>query len=35
MKITYSCCDKFFVISNDFKENLMGKGILDEKIVVV
>ena len=35
MKITYSCCDKFIVISNDFKENLMGKGILDEKIVVV
>ena len=35
MKITYSCCDKFIVISNDFKENLMAKGIPAEKIVVV
>lgn len=35
MKITYSCCDKFIVISNDFRENLISKGIPEEKIVVV
>lgn len=35
MKITYSCCDKFIVISNDFKDNLIAKGIPEEKIIVV
>ena len=35
MKITYACCDKFIVISNDFKENLITKGIPSEKIIVV
>lgn len=35
MKITYSCSDRFIVISEDFKKNLMEKGIPESKIDVV
>lgn len=35
MKITYACCDKIIVISQDFKQLLLEKGVPEEKIVVV
>lgn len=35
MKITYACCDKIIVISQDFKQLLLEKGVPKEKIVVV
>lgn len=35
MKITYACCDKFVVISNDFKTNMVAKGVPAEKIEVI
>lgn len=34
-KITYKYSDKIIVISEDFKKNLMEKGVPEEKIVVV
>lgn len=34
-KITYKYSDKIIVISEDFKRNLMEKGVPEEKIVVV
>lgn len=34
-KITYKYSDKIIVISEDFKNNLLGKGVPEEKIVVV
>ncbi len=35
MKITYACADKIIVISEDFKQLLLAKGVPEEKIVVV
>lgn len=35
MKITYACSDKIIVISQDFKQQLLEKGVSEEKIVVV
>ena len=35
MNITFSCCDKIIVISEDFRQNLLEKGVPEEKIVVV
>ena len=34
-KITYKYADKIIVISQDFKKNIMAKGVPEEKIVVV
>lgn len=34
-KITYNYSDKIIVISEDFKKNIMTKGVPEEKIVVV
>lgn len=34
-KITYKYSDKIIVISEDFKKNLMEKGVPEEKVVVV
>lgn len=34
-KITYRYADKIIVISEDFKKNIMAKGVLEDKIVVV
>lgn len=34
-KITYKNADKIIVISEDFKKNIMAKGVLEEKIAVV
>ena len=34
-KITYKHADKIIVISEDFKKNIMAKGVPEEKIVVV
>ena len=34
-KITYKYSDKIIVISQDFKKNLLAKGVPEEKIVVV
>lgn len=34
-KITYKCSDKIIVISEDFKKNLIEKGVSEDKIVVV
>lgn len=34
-KITYKYADKIIVISEDFKKNLLAKGVPEEKIVVV
>lgn len=34
-KITYNYSDKIIVISEDFKKNIMAKGVPEEKIVVV
>lgn len=34
-KITYKYCDKIIVISEDFKENIMAKGVPEEKIEVI
>lgn len=34
-KITYKYSDKIIVISEDFKKNIMAKGVPEEKIVVV
>ena len=34
-KITYKWSDKIVVISDDFKKNIMAKGISEEKIVVL
>ena len=34
-KITYKYADKIIVISEDFKKNLLTKGVPEEKIVVV
>lgn len=34
-KITYKYADKIIVISQDFKNNLLAKGVPEEKIVVV
>lgn len=33
-KITYRYADKIIVISEDFKKNIMGKGVPEDKIVV-
>lgn len=35
MKITYACTDKIIVISEDFKQLLLAKGVPEDKIVVV
>lgn len=35
MKITYACTDKIIVISEDFKQLLLTKGVPEDKIVVV
>ena len=35
MNITYRCCDKIIVISEDFKKLLLAKGVPEDKIVVV
>lgn len=34
-KITYRYADKIIVISEDFKENIMAKGVPEDKIVVI
>lgn len=34
-KITYKYADKIIVISEDFKKNIMAKGVPEEKIVVI
>ena len=34
-KITYKYADKIIVISEDFKKNIMAKGVPEDKIVVV
>lgn len=34
-KITYKYADKIIVISEDFKKNIMAKGVSEEKIIVI